>query len=285
MKKFVIAVLCFGLVAPIFLGDFSPDAQAGPRRRSYSRPKPRPAPRAKAPRSFTKPTNSNKGTKPRSKFDAKAGKANARDRSKQKFTRSTSKKSTFTVKDPKTGKSRAVKIDRSSASAKRFSGSNYTSDRYASRGNRQTTVIYNSYYGRSYPGSWGMYGDGLSPYFWLYMMSLNSQRQAAYLHNHGSSLDQARLNDLYAKNASLQAEVNAMKGQPVDPNYVPEGMDKENIDLIYSDGYAQAASGYQAAAVPAKKGWGWVTWLLLISIVCGGAVWYFFFYRRAARGT
>tara|TARA_Y100000034_G_scaffold133174_1_gene197960 strand:+ start:352 stop:798 length:447 start_codon:yes stop_codon:yes gene_type:complete len=148
-------------------------------------------------------------------------------------------------------------------------------------------VVYNSYYGNSYPGHWGGYSDGISPYFWLYMMSLNSHQQSAYIHNHGSSLDQARLNELYAKNAQLEAEVNAMKGKPVDPNYVPEGMDAANSDLMYSDDYVAATSGYQAvpaAVPPAKTGWGFWTWIMVLGVV-GLGVYFLFFYRRANAGV
>jgi len=138
--------------------------------------------------------------------------------------------------------------------------------------------VYNNYYGRSYPGSWGGYNDGISPFFWLWMMERNSHSQASYIHNHGSSMDQARLNELYAKNADLQEEVNAMKGQPVNASYVPEGMDKDNWDLMYDDEHVRTVANIDVQ--PKKSSFGRIV-MWTIGLGCLAClIWYFGFNRK-----
>ena len=66
------------------------------------------------------------------------------------------------------------------------------------------------------------------------------QTQADWIYNHQANIDQARLNDMYAQNAALRAQVAAMQTQhvAVNPGYVPSGIDP---DLMYSQEYVNAA--------------------------------------------
>jgi len=108
----------------------------------------------------------------------------------------------------------------------------------------------------------------------MWMMSeMSHSNQAQYIHNHGASLDQARLNELYASNAQLQAEVAALKASGVapDPSVLPEGMDAANADLMFTDDFAATAAGINAPLPPAEdEGWGFWVWALII--VAGGSV-------------
>lgn len=78
---------------------------------------------------------------------------------------------------------------------------------------RRSYVVHHYHYHDSYP-------DPL----WTYVaLQASQQDQARWIYYHQSTMDQARLNDLYAQNAGLRAQVAAMNGQPVDPNWNPPG--------------------------------------------------------------
>jgi hypothetical protein len=224
--------------------------------------------RSTKPSSSSRPTKGSsssrtKSTKPKSassKYDSKASVAKRRTTSKADY-------KTKAVAYKATQKKNSSRIS-SMGGGKTYSRSNYNT-----RATRQTTVVYSSYYGRSYPGAWGGYNDGISPYFWLWMMS-NNNSQAQYVHNHSGSMDQARLTELYASNATLQAEVAALKASGVapNPNALPEGMSKDNADMMFTDEFAANAAGLNAP-LPPDEGLGGFVWFLIIMgclIMIGG---------------
>lgn len=195
----------------------------------------------------------------------------AKEQSRQSFVKSQAPKSDYTKKvyDPttKTTKTQTIKVDPNRGGARVLRQDSYDYRKYSSRPERQKTIVYHKYYGQSYPPAWNGYNDGVSPYFWLYMMNLSSQQQAAYIHNHQNSLDQARINELYAKNAALKAEVDSLKDKPVDENFVPKDMSAEDADLMYDDDYVAAAAGFETSP-EVDDGLAWYTWVLII-FLCG----------------
>jgi hypothetical protein len=63
---------------------------------------------------------------------------------------------------------------------------------------------------------------------------------ALFIYHHQLVMDQARLNAMYAQNASLQGRVAALEAQRLqrDPSWIPEGIDR---DLVYDRGFVDAA--------------------------------------------
>ena len=71
-------------------------------------------------------------------------------------------------------------------------------------------------------------------------MSQSIDTMAMWCYHHQMVMDQARLSNMYAQNAGLQARVAALEAQrvPRDPTYTPPNVD---ADMAYNDGYVNAA--------------------------------------------
>lgn len=69
----------------------------------------------------------------------------------------------------------------------------------------------------------------------------NASHQAAWAYHHKDQLTDTQYKELLAKNKDLEAKIKEMEDKkiPKDPNYSPEGVDK---DLMYSDEYAKSAN-------------------------------------------
>ncbi len=104
--------------------------------------------------------------------------------------------------------------------------------------NRQQreTVFYGGFIGPSYPVV--IYNDPFHPMlnYWMMKQSMDTMAMFVLCHEAQFREDPARLRDLYAKNARLEAEVAALKakGTRVDPTYFPPGTDP---DLLYNGGF------------------------------------------------
>jgi hypothetical protein len=94
-------------------------------------------------------------------------------------------------------------------------------------------------------------------------------------HNHWNSYSEERRAQLLAENASLKTELDRLKSTPVDPNYVPDGVD---ADLIYSDSFVKAAYGKEKTVEESSP---WLTiFLLSLTAASFGTGVYFLFVRR-----
>jgi hypothetical protein len=294
------AILLTALMAVVAIGD-TVDAQRRSRSRSTSRPriskpakpkvsKPKPTTQRRTTTTRSKPTTTakpsatttnrnTKATKPSTTTARPATKPTASAKYDSKAAtaarRSSSQASYQANKQKYTAKQSANRSRISSVSGN--TGRTYSRNDFNTRDTRRQTVVYNTYVGRSYPGHWGGYNDGISPFFWMWMMSeMNSNQQAAYIHNHGASLDQARLNELYAQNAQLEAQVAHLRASGVapDPSVLPEGMDAANADLMFSDDFAADAAGLNAPLPPEEDGLGFFGWFMIL-VGAGGIIFLF----------
>lgn len=104
-------------------------------------------------------------------------------------------------------------------------------ERWANRQSR-TDVFYGGYASRPVI----MYSDPYHPLWNYWLLSQTMDVMSLWTYHHMLSMDQARLNALYAQNAGLQARVQALEAQKLarDPTYMPAGVDP---DLAYNDGY------------------------------------------------
>lgn len=113
-----------------------------------------------------------------------------------------------------------------------------THERYVTYDNRAS-----SFYGSSY-GTPHYYNDSFSPFLFGYLMSsaMNSHDRASWMYHHRDSMDEARYREMLAKDAKLEAEIAKLKENsvPVDPDFVPEGMDK---DIMYDKQFINASLG------------------------------------------
>lgn len=101
--------------------------------------------------------------------------------------------------------------------------------------NVRVTNFYGGFSGPAYPMV--MYGDQFHPLWNYYLLSrVSADLTSLWIYHHMASMDQARLNDLYAKNAELKARVAALEAQKVarDPTYTLPNVDP---DISYNDGW------------------------------------------------
>lgn len=277
-KGLIAAFIGFALLFSAQNGEAKPGSFSRPSSGGFSRPS---SGGFSKPSSggFSRPSSSPKPSsgswsKPSTGWGSSASGAAKQSQSQKVFKQSQAPKSSYTksYKDPTSGKeiTKPIKINPDSSSVKNLRKEGYSHDKYSSRPQRRETVVYKNYYGRSYPQTWNSFGDGISPFFWLWLMESNSNNQAQYIHNHRDSIDDKRLDELYAKNASLKAEVEKLKDKPKDPNYVPEGMSKDDADLMYDDDYVAAAANFEQEEVDEGIGfWGWF-WIITVLVVVLG---------------
>jgi hypothetical protein len=92
---------------------------------------------------------------------------------------------------------------------------------------RREIPVYRSYYSRPVVHT---YHDNFNPYFWMWLMD-HKENQAQWVYNHRNEMDNARYQELLAKNSQLESEVRALevKGVAKDPAYVPQGIDKQTM--------------------------------------------------------
>jgi hypothetical protein len=106
---------------------------------------------------------------------------------------------------------------------------------------QRTDVFYGGYYSRYPMGGPGfvLYHDIYHPYWNFWLMSQTLDVMSLWVYHHQLSMDQARLNALYAQNADLKARVAALERQgiPRDVTYTPRNVD---ADVMYNDNYVNA---------------------------------------------
>jgi hypothetical protein len=175
----------------------------------------------------------------------------------------------------KTPKGDEIKIDSRDKKIKYLQGQ-LDQQKWVNRQQRENT-FYQSYHSRPII----LYNDCYHPYwnYWLLSQSLDTMSLWCYHHQH--TMDQARLSNLYAQNAGLQAKVLALesKGIPRDPTYMPKNVDP---DLIYNDSYVNAV--YNPTPIVDNHTaliillWVFIIIPLMLAVLCF-LVWFLFFYR------
>lgn len=160
--------------------------------------------------------------------------------------------------------------------------------RWADRPTRITN-FYGGFSGPAYPVV--AYGDPFHPMWNYYLLSrVSADLTSLWIYHHVHSLDQARLNDLYARNAELRDRVARLEAQkvPRDPAYALPDVDP---DVSYNDGWVEAVYNPTPKTVTeyeydedggGSSGWsvlGWVCGVTTLLALVGLGVWALFFHR------
>ncbi len=124
-----------------------------------------------------------------------------------------------------------------------------THERYVTYEHR-ATVFYGPYYAHPV-----YYNDWYSPFIMGYLLSasVNANERAYWVYCHRADMDQARYNELLAKDAELSARLRVLENKQaaVDPNFVLPSM-RDNPDLQYSHDFVTAT--YNPQSVPPAGG-------------------------------
>ena len=210
-----------------------------------------------------------KSLKPASStFNSGLSNSAKQEESRVRYQSATTPKSTY--KTP-TGQTQTIKPNSPQVQTVR----NYvTHERYVTYDNR-ASGFYGGYYGHPV-----YYNDHFSPFLWGWIMSdaLNSHQRAIWMYNHQSDMDNARYQAMLAKDASLQAEINALKAQNAvrDPSYVPPQM-QDNPDVMFNKEFVEAS--YNPVATAPKSTW-LVFLLWTVAILTVGGLVYLMFFRE-----
>ena len=127
---------------------------------------------------------------------------------------------------------------------------NYSYDRYSSRSSRAREQFGTSYSSTTVIQTGGSSGfsDTLNGVFLGYMLSnaMQPHYRAEWMYHHQSEIDSAKMAELRAKDAVLDAKIKELEAKNVarDAGYTPPGIDP---DLQYSDEYVKAATGVEDA--------------------------------------
>lgn len=154
-----------------------------------------------------------------------------------------------------------------------------THERYITYDNR-ASGFYGGYYGHPM-----YYHDSFSPFLWGWIMSdaINSQQRALWMYHHQNDMDQARYQAMLAKDARLQAEIDALKAQNLarDPSYVPPQM-QDNPDLMYNKEFVEASYNPVAVEPEPASGSGVVAFMFwtIVILSIGGIFVYFMFVKE-----
>lgn len=155
-----------------------------------------------------------------------------------------------------------------------------TSRSYTSRHDyyRARDTYYSGYRTPVYINTMPYSSFGMWDVLWLSMIldNMHDRNNAQWMYNHqndpGVQQYRAEMQKMAAENAEVKAkltkmdaEMAAMKGQPVDPNYMVPGVDPSVAmapDLVESQ-------------IPEETSYAWMWWLVFGGVlVCGVAIWY-----------
>jgi len=208
-------------------------------------------------------------------FDKLSGTEARKIESRKSYTKSTTPKETY--KTP-TGHEAKVDNKQSEYLRGRLDESHWQT-RY-----QRSDSFYGSY--SSHPGI--MYNDCYHPMWNYWLMSQSLDIMSMWVYCHQMNMDQARLANLYAQNAGLQAQVQNLQARNVvrDPNYTPPNVDS---DLQYNDNYVDAVYNPVAKTVDEHEEtnwhefWKWCRWLFvypILIIAAGCLVFYLVFVEK-----
>jgi hypothetical protein len=209
-------------------------------------------------KSYGSGDKSSSNSRPRANYDNKAGQAQQKAESAKRFKAGTEPAATYTDSKGKT-----QRIDPKDAKIKELR-KDLSWERYQNREYRQRDFYNNVYFSRPVV----IYHDPYSSIFWWWLLDRSIEQQALWAYHHRYSMDQARYNDLLAKNAELAGRVRALEQQGVVRNtaYQPAGM-KES-DLMYNDEYVKAVYNPQ----PEPHSFGYVLKVLLTIFLLLGII-------------
>ncbi len=206
-------------------------------------------------------------------YDVAAGSAQRRQESKEVYTKATQPKPTYTD-----GKGQVRPIDPTDvrvAQVRRLDA-----ERWASRQQRQQV-----YFAPYVTQPVVVYHDPYNSLFWWWLLAQGQDQQALWAYHHQADMDQARYQNLLARDRALEAKVRDLEARkvPRDPTYVPPGLDP---DLAYTDAYVNAAYNPQPSPAPAPPpspppphhGMVLLT-IVLVLLLLGAVVWLLFFKR------
>lgn len=113
--------------------------------------------------------------------------------------------------------------------------------------------FYSRYYNYSRPTI--IYHDNFNYLFWYMLLEMNQRDRDMWVYNHRAEMDQARFDELKAKDADMENRLRAMEqaGVKQDTSYVPAGVDP---DLVYTKEHVE-----KVMAVPEENSshvWIWV---------------------------
>jgi hypothetical protein len=173
-------------------------------------------------------------------YDAAAGAAQRRQESKAAYTKGTQPKPTYT--DPK-GETRPIdpKDERIDQLRRQLDH-----ERWVNRQERER-VYFEPYYSRPII----VYHDPYNSFFWWWLLDRDREQRALWAYHHQAVMDQARYQELLARDRALEARVRELEASklPRDPTYTPPGIDP---DLVYTDDYVDAAINPQPPPVVAQ---------------------------------
>jgi hypothetical protein len=231
-----------------------PRPSSVPTGRSYS------AGKTKPPGSVTTPAGGS--------FDSAAADARRREESKAVFTQGAKPRPTYTTPGGQTrpldpGDKRVTEIRRDTDPG-----------RWASREQRRRVVFPNPP-----PAPVIVYHDPYSNWFWWWLLTRDLDTRAGWAYHHQGDMDAARYRDLLAKDQQLEARIRELEAKkvPRDPTYAPPGLDP---DLMYDDGFVEAAINPQPAPPPPSRRLAGAVWKIVL-ILAGMAflVWLVFIKR------
>jgi hypothetical protein len=213
------------------------------------------------------PTSSGRSHSLGGVFDRTAADAQRRQESKVAFTQGSKPKPTYRAAG---GEARPL-----DPSDKRVEEIRRDTDlgRWATREERRRTVFRNPP-----PPPVVIYHDPYSNWFWWWLLSRDLNTRAGWAYHHQSDMDQARYHDLLAKDQKLEARIRELEAQktPRDPTYAPPGIDP---DLMYDEGFVEAAINPQPAPPPSHWLWGAVWRIALVLAAMAFLVWLVFIKR------
>jgi hypothetical protein len=138
------------------------------------------------------------------------------------------------------------------------------------------TVRVEHHYAPYYTRPVVVYNDSYNPLFWWWLLDRSLDDRAHWAYHHRASMDAARYQTLLSSDANLEARVRQLEAQraPVNPNYVPAGLD---ADLMYDDQSVQRA--YSTRPTTSGRA---LFWIILVPTAIGTTwflVWLVFYKR------
>jgi hypothetical protein len=216
-------------------------------------------------------------------YDATAGAAQRRQESKAVYTRGNQPKPTYAD-----GKGQQRPVDPKDQRIEQLRRE-LDEQRWANRQQREQ-----QYYGPYMSQPVVVYHDPYNSFFWWWLLAQSQDQRALWAYHHQADMDQARYQDLLARDRALEAKVHELEGRqvPRDPTYTPPGIDP---DLVYTDDYVTAAYNPQPqpqsqpqssppATIPPHPaprhhaGMTFIT-ILAVMLLIGFVVWIVFFKR------
>jgi hypothetical protein len=201
-------------------------------------------------------------------FDSAAAAAQRREESKTVFTQATKPRPTY-----KAPSGEARPLDPSDKRVEEIRRDTNLG-RWATREQRRYEVFPNPP-----PAPVIIYHDPYSSWFWWWLLTQDQQTRALWAYHHQNDMDASRYRDLLAKDQQLEARIRELEAKklPRDPTYAPPGIES---DLMYDDGFVEAAVNPQPPPLPPSRHLAGALWrIVLILAIMSFLVWLVFIKR------